>query len=748
MRNTKKQIRQSILFVSAVCVILAIVCICGFLRMNENQKQQMEEQLADTSALYVDTIQHQVTSDMEILHGMAAFLGANLDISQSTLLNILEKENKENHFNRMGFIDMEGVAYLVDSDGSRYLDVDLSHEAHIQEVLQGRSVLSDSIKDQYTKQDIIVYAVPIFSNDQQIGALCGVTTTTIFSDIIKQATLPESYTNIVKQNGDIVIRTTKLDNHSIDSMYEVTFEEQEDIAIVKEDLANKRSGSFRFANVENTPCLAYYAPLQVNDWYILSIIPISAMESSMEPFRKIAFFFMVSILIILLALICFITHIILHSHQALESLVYYDTLTGIYTKEKFKLEANRLLRHAHSYALIKLDVADFKVINQLFGFPRGDALLIYIATILKEHIHEHELYYRSDGDCFGALLHEVDQTVLKERIAHIMEHISTYVLHPQQHYHIVSNCGVRIIDGECDIDTIMDHAAIALKEAKAKAEVPIIFYGDELSNKLQLTNRIENRMYSALENKEFEVYLQPKYAFKSGTIIGAEALVRWNVDGQIERPDIFIPIFERNGFITQLDMYVFDEICSFLKKWDAAGFPNICINVNQTRLLFYRDNYITMLKEILDKHQIAANRIILEITESIAVEDVEVISEVTKKLHALGFRISMDDFGSGYSSLNILQSLDFDELKMDRIFLCDCGYDVHKQKEIIKTVVKLAKALSITTVAEGVETKEQAFFLASIGCDIAQGYYYAKPMPENEFAKLLQEMKSDTNGKS
>lgn len=741
MSNTKKQIRQSILFVSAVCVILVIVCICGFLRISNDQRKQLEEHLEDTSELYSNTIQRQVVGDMEILQGMAALLGEQANIDKSILLDILEQENNQNRFMRMGFIDMLGNAFLVDINGERYENINISHEYHVQEVLKGNAVLSDSLQDRYTDKTIVVYAVPIFSDGKQIGALCAVNSTDVFSSIIEQPAMQESYANIIKQNGDIVIHTTKINNSSLTSVYDISFDREDDKDLLKTNLAENKAGSFHFTNVEGAPCLAHYTSLDINDWVIVSIIPESILDSTLTPFRKIAFFFMASIVIIMLLLIVFVTHIIMRSHEALEHLVYFDSLTGIYTKTKFSIMANRLLNHDQGYALIKLDIADFKVINQLFGFPSGDALLVYIAAVLKEHIHEHELYYRSDGDCFGALLHESDPEALKERIQHIMDHIATYELHPQQHYHIISNCGVRFIEEEKNLDTIMDHAAIALKEAKEKAETHIVFYGNELSERLQQIKQIENRMYSAIEEKEFEVYLQPKYSFSTGTIIGAEALVRWNIDGHIIPPDIFIPIFEKNGFITRLDMYVFDAVCGFLHKWDALGYPKISVNVNQTRLLFYRDNYIHNLKSILAKHQISAKRFILEITESIVVENLEVIAEMTKQLHDLGFRISMDDFGSGYSSLNILQSLDFDELKMDRVFLSDRGSNVQKQKEIIKTVVKLAKALSITTVAEGVETKEQVNFLTSIGCDIAQGYYYAKPMQEPEFEKLLEKTK-------
>ncbi|NBK96854.1 MAG: EAL domain-containing protein [Erysipelotrichia bacterium] len=224
------------------------------------------------------------------------------------------------------------------------------------------------------------------------------------------------------------------------------------------------------------------------------------------------------------------------------------------------------------------------------------------------------------------------------------------------------------------------------------------------------------------------MYLQPKISIESGKVIGAEALARWVVDGEVQYyPDEFIPIFENNGFICELDLYMLEEVCICLKTGIEKGLDMIPISINQSKVLFYRTNYLDSLKEILNCYKVDPSLIIIEVTETVTMENMSGVKDIIKGLHDLGFKVSMDDFGSGYSSLNVLQKLDIDELKLDRVFLMNSEY-TFKQRKVIESIVRLAKELNISTVSEGVETKEQLAFLKAISCDIAQGYYYSKPV--------------------
>lgn len=212
--------------------------------------------------------------------------------------------------------------------------------------------------------------------------------------------------------------------------------------------------------------------------------------------------------------------------------------------------------------------------------------------------------------------------------------------------------------------------------------------------------------------------------------------MRWiKKDGSCVFPDDFIPVLEKNGFITELDMYMLEQACKVLKEWKTKGYPQIRIAVNQSRIVFYKQGYLSQLRKITQKYGVDPSQIVLEVTEGISIENIDEMADVIRELHNMGFTVSMDDFGSGYSSLNILKDLAIDELKLDKVFLSETREE-EKGAVIMKNIISLAKELHITTVAEGIETKDQEEFLKGIHCDIGQGYYYSRPIPVEKFVDM------------
>lgn len=248
---------------------------------------------------------------------------------------------------------------------------------------------------------------------------------------------------------------------------------------------------------------------------------------------------------------------------------------------------------------------------------------------------------------------------------------------------------------------------------------------------------IENNMESALLNNEFTFYLQPKYAPNGQVMLGAEALVRWlEPSGNLIMPGEFIPIFEQNGFILKMDEYIFESVCKFLYQRIIENLPNVPISINISRLHLYQDDFIECYSKIKNKYSLPDKLVELEITENILLDNIEKIRNIIIELQNNGFTCSIDDFGSGYSSLNSLKDLPFEVIKLDRLFLIN-SYDIQRSQEIIKAIVEMAKTINIKTVAEGVETPSQLEFLKMIDCDMIQGYIFSKPRPIKEFEQLL-----------
>ena len=279
----------------------------------------------------------------------------------------------------------------------------------------------------------------------------------------------------------------------------------------------------------------------------------------------------------------------------------------------------------------------------------------------------------------------------------------------------------------------MDKANMAHKNAKTEGKSMSLWYDERLLDKLNWENRLTKRMRKALGNNEFKLYLQPKYSLGDLKIRNAEALVRWEIpDEGTVCPDQFIPLFERNGSIAEIDFYILEKACAYIRKYLDTFGTEFHISVNFSRVTIYQQRCYSTILEITDRFQIPHNCIEIEITESAFNGISEVIVQKIMNLQEEGFIISMDDFGSGYSSLNMLNKLPIQVLKLDQEFLREYGTET-KAKNVISCVTELAHTLDMKVVCEGVEKQEHVDFLKKIGCDYGQGYFFSKPISEEEF---------------
>lgn len=288
---------------------------------------------------------------------------------------------------------------------------------------------------------------------------------------------------------------------------------------------------------------------------------------------------------------------------------------------------------------------------------------------------------------------------------------------------------------EMEAERMLTHLHFALDKAKGGHSSTIWFFDTELHKQEELENYIESHMHYALQSGEFKLFLQPKMNLKNDTLSSAEALVRWQTDsGKMIFPNQFIPLFEQNGFCASLDLYMVERACQQIRFWSDKGIEPVPISVNQSKLLFFSEDYVEKLTELLKKYEISARYIILEILEGMALENVDGLNARILQLQEKGFRISLDDFGSGYSSLNTLGKLKINELKLDRDFLMGAESEEQERVRLVmQEIVRMASLLGISTVAEGVETPEDEQLVRSIGCDVGQGYLYSRPLNTADF---------------
>ncbi|MEG0985550.1 MAG: EAL domain-containing protein [Clostridia bacterium] len=429
--------------------------------------------------------------------------------------------------------------------------------------------------------------------------------------------------------------------------------------------------------------------------------------------------------------------------KELKYLADYDALTGIYNKKKF-FDATRKLLDENSFerfAFLRFDVDRFQLINSFFGTAEGDKLLIYIAQQMAVDVKKFSkaTYGRIESDVV-AFCAPYDQRQMEEVVRQSKKTLAQF----NPNYDIVPSVGIYVIDDPTiSIEEMYNRATLAAKTCKGNYVDFYAYYSESMSAVLAAEQEITNEMNFALESGQFDLYLQPKYNIHTNLPCGAEALVRWmHPEKGMLLPGDFIPIFERNGFITKLDYYVWEQACKCLRRWVVQGITPYPISVNVSRVNLYNPNLAEMLLELVNRYQLKPALLNLELTESAYTDNPTAMKKTMAQLQKYGFTILMDDFGSGYSSLSLLKDILIDVLKIDMRFLSVSEFP-GRGENIIASVIRMAKWLGIPVIAEGAETREQVDFLRSVGCDYVQGYYYARPMPAQAYEQLCLSLSLD-----
>ena len=447
--------------------------------------------------------------------------------------------------------------------------------------------------------------------------------------------------------------------------------------------------------------------------------------------------------LIILFLLIYGFRLVQRNNRELWRHAYHDSLTGAKNLSFFNQELSKMLEQGRALSVVALNIHQFKFINEIFGREYGDTLLVEVKDVLDYKMQTGEFFARDKADLFYLCLLETDRQKILTRLQNIMDSVVKISSHHHNNYQILLYCGVAANEeGNKDVTPLMTHVMFALTTAKGSYKNNVWFYDSKLHEKEKTENYVESHMHQALRDGEFKFYLQPKMDLQTGRLKGAEALVRWmKSDGSMIYPDEFIPLFERNGFCAKLDLYMVECACRQIREWLDAGTEPIGISVNQSKILFYENDYIETLTALIEKYDVPGNLLTLEILEGLAADHVDELNQKISLLQKLGFRISMDDFGSGYSSLNILGNLHIDELKLDRGFLLEVSDGKNARSCVImEQIVQLTRRLKISTVVEGVETVENEKLCLDMGCDLGQGYYYSRPIPREEFNRKYMKL--------
>ena len=425
--------------------------------------------------------------------------------------------------------------------------------------------------------------------------------------------------------------------------------------------------------------------------------------------------------------------------QRLLQMTEYDDVTGLLKRNSFCRAVQSILWESEAeaiqgyFSMIYFDIIRFKAINDIFGMLEGDLVLKYIAEVLRTLMKPGDVACRLDADRF-VFFTNTGQAEVEKLVESLLDGIAQYDLP----FEIACNVGIYVTCNEkIPCDSMLDRAILAQSTIKGSYSLKYKIYTEDMRDAMLTEQEIVGGMVTGLKEEQFVVYYQPQYNHSNGSLVGTEALVRWiHPEKGMISPGVFIPIFEKNGFITKLDLYVFEKVCIFLRRILDKQSHTVPISTNFSRHDIFQTDFIESLERIRDKYDIPAKYLRVEITESAIVGSSRQANDIIKRLHDCGYIVEMDDFGSGYSSLNVLKDIELDIIKLDMLFLAE-ETESNRGGTILSSIVRMAKWLDMPVIAEGVESVEQADFLRSIGCNYIQGYLYSKPLPEEKYEELL-----------
>ena len=732
MKDNKKQI-VTIIIIFLILITILIAYMTYMLNRIEANTNNSIETIVKNDA---NNLKTQITEQKAILQSITNEILSDNIVDTKKIFDMYERSDVTSHFIRMAIMYEDGRT--ITNDGH---EVDYSDE--IDNFFSNNEIhISENRISKIDEEEITIYSQAIIIENEKIAILLIVKTESYKDTFSNKVFEGKGFSYIVNKDGTIIVsaNTDKETGNLIENIEQMLvgssrerFEASKNT--IQDNIKNEVSGS-RTLQTTDGQYYMVYEPIGANDWSIATFIPSKAIAG--EANRALLTTFILAIIVIFI-IISICIYIVISNNKKQKQLFEYAYIDPITKKGNiyyFRKKGQEMLdkeKSKENQYLLVLDINKFKMINKAYGYKTGDTILNGIGEELEKTLGKQSLICRYSNDYFAVLFEYAED--IRKIVNTLVKNIENLKIDSNV-YNLSVNMGIyKLTDADTNISVAMDKAIIAHSASKGDVFDKFHIYDEKMEKELEKESKIEQEMYQALMNNEFKVYYQPKVYVQDEKLYGAEALVRWEHNGKMVPPSEFVPLFEKNKFILKLDAYVFEQVCSDMKKWKEKYGKEPVISVNVSREHFLDEHFLEKYMLIATKNGINTNKIDLEITESATVEAGIDIIEIMNKMKKLEFLISIDDFGTGYSSLSTLQDMPADILKIDKSFVDRIGKN---EKNMIDYILTMAKELKLTTIAEGVETKEQRDYLLEKECDIIQGYYYAKPMPEEEFEVYME----------
>ena len=741
-----KKIKKEKTLVRLVIVCLVLLLLCIFLsafhvhRIFKAFEQNSYDYIMNRSELTSKYFSDSFERRGSLVAAEAQVLAEDENIDLTTICNCLKVLEETGEFTYAYYVSHVGNQYRANGSTGT---VDLVQYSDRIDPTRPMTLFKNFAPEM--SNDEICFASSVQKNGVLQGYVIGVANAAImFESTTSSSTSMVAERFLTDSHGDIVayVRNDKIYDGTGMNIFDIlTRDSIDDYAAqqVRDEVLNEINQDVitnREISVGGKTGYALYKQLQgESGWDIFYIVYSDDVRDTIGDVLVESFGTMVVLILLMAVMAIFIIRYIEGEQKKVFDLAYVDELTRAPNENAFKEKATELLLENPEvpYMLTCFDVVNFRYINEGYGHLKADMLLRSIAGTLRESYTYNETFGRLSADRFVGLC--VDDERAQERKAFIDERLTKATEEIGMKYPIKFKTGIYYIrDKKEPIADMIDKANLARKSVASSLRNDLeAEYREQLMEETRKQERVESRMHEALKNNEFKPYLQPKWNMASDQICGAEALIRWvDSTGHVVSPGDFIPVFERNGFIENVDFYMLEAICKYIRKMIDEGREVYPVSINQSRYLLFDPNYIMKVQDIMLKYKVPKGLIELEITETVFFNEKERMLEVMRNLKEFNMNLSIDDFGSGYSSLNLLRDIPFDVLKIDRGFL-DESAQSESGKWILRKIVEMADGLNLRVICEGVETHEQVDMLLDIGCIFAQGFLYSRPIPLEEF---------------
>ncbi|MBP5605614.1 MAG: GGDEF domain-containing protein, partial [Ruminiclostridium sp.] len=725
------------LFVVIVSVVIHIVYIPSLTNI---VRERIKSEINNTSEASAFAVQCYFDNRMGFLKAAAKeFRNADLTDTDS-LVSLCSSIRDNSSFRHICFTDTEGIT--VSSGGQ---SANTSNRLFVQQGLSGINNITPHTTCDFDQELCDMYSVAVRDeSDKIIGVLTGDSKVMTFSEITAISVNGDRNCFYIFDNSGDVVHAPQNNNVGLTATDNIVSLIKDQIRATDIDYLLKSSSykEVREFTLNETEYIASFSEIKGYGWTCAVIVPQSMVDSSAESLIRFTVISLGVIIAMLLLSIAIITLFIYRLSKEVGNVldngikkIYVDEITGGDTQIRFNDNYTAAMKDALlDHAIISLDVNKFKAVNDLLGYEGGNNVIRKLSDTIARNLGKNDFFTRYNGDLFYIFVEFGDKKEIEDLVKRIISDVDYQITEAKLNLAM----GIYIIE---DSNTVAraaeDRADMAKEIVKDAKQSNYAFFDASIISRIRREKQIEDIMEDSLALGEFIIYLQPKYKLgERNDIIGAEALVRWKHEDKIIPPGEFIPLFEKNGFVMKIDYYIFEEVCKHQKKYVSLGFKPKVISVNMSRLHIHKPGFVADLAEICRRYDLDTGCIEIEVTESAAYENMDKLNDIFNEIKNYGFHVSIDDFGTGYSSLNMLKDLPVDVLKLDRSFLTENADEHENASLIIACIVQLSTYLGISTICEGIETREQAELLSKLGCNMAQGFFFAKPMPVTDYEKL------------